>query len=269
MDHSTPQPTPTLLRDQIIVSVAAIVWLVGTAMGFGLFGGESVQEQGEGLFSDSATLIAPHSPAFSIWSVIYLFLAAYVLWQWFARRSTWAAATRLPAAASLALNGIWLVVVFQGWITASVVVMVGIVAALGWLARRISTLAPEGWLPRLAVCLTFGLYLGWIAVATCANIALWLVDLGVPKEGLTAETITIAVLMAVVLIACWIEARTPHAFFRLGLVAASTWGLAWVGYGRLAGDLTSMIVALSAFGAAALALLGGAAVALRRKRVEG
>lgn len=74
---------PTLRRDQILVTVAAVVWLAGNLLGTGLIGSEEgVDDQGGGLFTDSTTLIAPDGPAFSIWSVIYVLLGAYVVWQW-------------------------------------------------------------------------------------------------------------------------------------------------------------------------------------------
>lgn len=66
----------TLTRDRVIVSAAAVVWVLGTLVGMGKLGGAPVAQQDEGLFSDHATLIAPHGPAFTIWPVIYCFLAA-------------------------------------------------------------------------------------------------------------------------------------------------------------------------------------------------
>ena len=80
-----------------------MLWIVGTLIGTGLVGaGGGVEEQGDGLFSDTATLIAPDGPAFSIWSVIYLFLAAYVVWQWLPRSdgSPWALRTQLPSSST-------------------------------------------------------------------------------------------------------------------------------------------------------------------------
>lgn len=96
-----------LARDRWIVTVAALVWIAGTLFGTGRIGG-GVAQQVDGLFSDAATLIAPDGPAFSIWSVIYLGLAGYVVWQWLpaSSRSAWTRLSRLPAAASIALLAI-------------------------------------------------------------------------------------------------------------------------------------------------------------------
>lgn len=256
----------TLRRDQLLVTLAAVVWVAGTLLGLGLVGGGGVEEQGGGSFSDEATLIAPDGPAFSIWSVIYLFLAGYVVWQWLPRAadSRWAARTRWPAAASLALNGIWLLVVFAGWILGSVLVIAGIVASLGVILRRTATLPEEGWLPRVTVSVTFGLYLGWVCVATCANVALWLVDLGAPAEGTLATWATVAVLLVVVGLMGFLLTRTPERVVRTALTAAATWGVAWVAVGRLAGSPANEVVGWAAVAAAVLVVLLWAATTLTR-----
>ncbi|GAA5159464.1 TspO/MBR family protein [Ornithinimicrobium tianjinense] len=258
----------SLRRDQVIVTVSAVVWVLGTLVGTGLVGDAGgVEEQGEGLFTDSTTLIAPHGPAFAIWSVIYLFLAAYVLWQWLPRAegSRWAARSRLPAAASLALNGIWLLVVRAGWVTVSVLVIAGIAVSLGLVLARTAQLPDEGWESGLLVGVTYGLYLGWICVATCANVALWLVGLGVPEDGLGPTVVTLVVLAVVVALVAVLLARTPHRTFQAALVAAVVWGLAWVSVGRFVGDLRNDAVGYAAALAVVLvAAFGGRALARPR-----
>lgn len=261
-----------LRRDRWLVTVAAVVWLGGTAVGTGLVGGGGVAEQGEGLFSDSATLIAPHGPAFSIWSVIYVGLAGYAVWQWLpaSSGSRWARVTRVPAAASMALNGVWLLVVFAGWSWVSVVVMAGIVVSLGLVLRRTSGLPGEGWPAQVWVSVTFGLYLGWIAVATCANVAAALVGSGVEPASTSSVWITVAVLGVVVLVTLGLARRTDQPWFRAGLVAAVAWGTSWIAVGRFTGDLRSDVVAWAAVATAVLVLVPGiwlAATASSKRRV--
>lgn len=248
---STPAPStsrpPTLRRDQVLVTVAAVIWLVGNLFGSGLLGSdEEVDDQAGGLFTDSTTLIAPDGPAFSIWSVIYVLLGAYVIWQWVAADSRWAAVTRLPAAASIALNGIWLAVVFADWVLVSVLVILGIAASLGFVLARTATLPSEGWAPTVFVSVTFGLYLGWICVATCANIASWLVGLGVPEDGTGATVATVAVLLVVVGLVAFLLSRTRQPVFRAALAVAVVWGLSWVSWGRFTGDLENTVVGYAA-----------------------
>lgn len=257
MNLSAPSAPHTLLRDRLVVTAATILWAVGTALGTGLMGDGGVARQGEGLFSDHATLIAPAGPAFSIWGVIYLGLLGYVVWQWLpaADRSTWARVTRVPAAASIGLQGLWLLVVFAGWVWLSVVVMAGIVWSLGLVWRRTAELVPEGWGTRLLVAAAFGLYLGWICVATCANVASWLVGLGVPVDAAGSVWLTVFVLVVVVGLAALLMSRTSHRPAQTALAAAVVWGLAWVAVGRFTGELRSVPVAVAA-GLAALAVAG-------------
>lgn len=267
-EQHLPDTPANLTRDRLLVTVATVVWLGGTLLGTGLVGG-GVEQQGDGLFSDSATLIAPQGPAFSIWSVIYLGLAAYVVWQWLssASRSRWAARTRVPAAAAIALNGLWLLVVQADLIWLSVAVMAGIVASLGLVLSRTAGLAREGWAADLLVSATFGLYLGWICVATCANVALFLVDLGVPQAGTFSEGVTVVVLVVVVGIVAWLLRQTGHRVFAVTLAAAVVWGLAWVAAGRLTGELESTTVGYAAT-AASVAVVVLAVRAVARKRSD-
>jgi hypothetical protein len=253
-------------RDQVIVSIAAVIWIVGTVWGTGLIGG-GVSSQGDGLFTDSATLIAPKGPAFSIWSVIYLGLSAYVVWQWLpaSRDSRWTARTRLPAAASIALNGVWLGVVQADLVWLSVIVILGIAVSLGLVLRAAAALPRETPAVDLVVGATFGLYLGWVCVATCANIASWLVGLGVPVETPTSEGITVAVLVVVVALAGYLIHRATHLSLRLGIAASVVWGTAWISAGRLGDELESTTVAYAAAVAAVIVAVATVAILLRTR----
>ena len=113
-----------LLR-RLVVSASMIACLVGTAYGVGLIG-TRVEESSGGSLAADATLIAPAVRAFSIWSVIYLGLIAYVVWQWLPSTATDQRArdTGMLAAASMILNAAWLGVTQVGWLWASVAVIV-------------------------------------------------------------------------------------------------------------------------------------------------
>src|SRR6187402_1248575 len=96
---------------QIVVISATVYMLVAAAVGSGLLGGTSVEDLQGGALAADGSFLAPASPAFSIWSVIYLLLVAYAVWQALpSQRSRprqravgwWIAATAV-------LNGTWLV----------------------------------------------------------------------------------------------------------------------------------------------------------------
>lgn len=217
------------LRRQIAVSVGAGVGLVGVLLA--LFG-TNVPRAAGGSLSANATLLAPATPAFSIWSAIYTGLFTYTAWQWLpqARTDVRARSIGWLAAASLLLNGAWLLVVQAGWIWASVGVIFALVVVLGETMRRIGKVAPSGWLDGILLDGTFGLYLGWVCVATCANVTAALVASGVNPSGWVAELIAVAVLVVVSGIGWLLAIALKH---RLAVAVAMCWGLGWIAFGRL------------------------------------
>ena len=164
----------------------------------GLIGTE-VQNSSGGRLSANATLIAPAGPAFSIWSVIYIGLAAFAIWQWtpaprparetrgrrLARRGVHAAQRRLAAGHPTRVAA------------ASVAVIVALLAVLLVLNRRLAARSPASTVEKIVVDGTFGLYLGWVSVATFANIAAVVTDnTAAPPSGL-AQAAAAATLLIV------------------------------------------------------------------------
>ncbi|WP_030483705.1 TspO/MBR family protein [Nocardioides aequoreus] len=241
---------------QVTVTVAEVFCVIGTLVGVGVLGTEVDRTSGGALAAD-ATLLAPAGPAFSIWSVVYAGLAAYTVWQWLPSRATdpRVRSTGWLAAASMVLNATWLLVTQQGWIWGSVVVIVALLATLVELVRRLTGVGPRGVVERVVLDGTFGLYLGWVSVATCANVFAAATDSG-SAPGPAAAVAVLAVVAAVsVLYAYRLGAR-------LSVAAALAWGLGWIAYGRLADEPPSDLVAIAALAAATVALL--APLALNR-----
>ena len=169
--------------------------MVGTLVGVGVIGTRVAESSGGALAAD-ATLIAPAGPAFAIWTPIYLGLAGFTVFQW---RPTQTADPRHRAigwlaAASMVLNAAWLLVTQQDWIWASVVVMAALVVTLGLLVRRLEENPSYGHGETVLVDGTFGLYLGWVAVAACANVTAALVASGVDPGGFVAELAAVVVI---------------------------------------------------------------------------
>ncbi len=246
-------PTSTDRIRQIVVTLAEVFCIVGTLVGVGVIG-TRVEESSGGALAADATLLAPLGPAFSIWSVVYAGLAAYTVWQWLpsVTTSNRARATGWLAAASMVLNAAWLLVTQQGWLWASVGVIAALVVVLGLLVQRLHDLGtPSSTVQRLVVDATFGLYLGWVCVATCANVAATLVAEGITPSIRVAEAIAVAVLIVVVGVAALVLARTGR---RWSFAVAVAWGLAWISVGRLTDEPDSVAVGIVAALAAVLVL---------------
>ena len=237
---------------QVAVTAAEVFCVVGTLYGTGVIG-TRVEESSGGRLAADATLIAPAGPAFSIWSVIYLGLLAYTIWQWrFANADTARhRETAWLAVASMVLNASWLLVTQQGWLEVSVVVIVALLLVLGVMLARLRDRPASGLAERVVVDGTFGLYLGWVCVAVCANIAATLVGRGLPATGAVATTATVVVLAVVAIVAWRVSAALEGNWF---VTAGIVWGLAWVAVGRFGDEPTSVVVGSVALVVAAVAL---------------
>lgn len=242
------------------VTLAFLAAMAGTAVGVGAFGGDPIAEAAGGLLAADSTHLAPAGSAFSIWSLIYLGLGAYTLWQWWDPRDERGIAA--PAIASLLLNAAWILVIQAGWVWLSVPVIAVLLGVLAQLFRRITVLPPRSQLESLVVDGTFGLYLGWVSVATCANIAAALKGAGFLGAGFP-EVIAVVVLVVVAAIgvAVTVAGRRPIA-----APAAMVWGLAWIAVGRVTDAPHSPVVAIAAVAAALVIAVAAAAGWLRGRR---
>ena len=245
-------PTGIDRARQVTVTVAEVACVLGTLVGVGVLGTEVSAVSGGALSADS-TLVAPAGPAFSIWSVIYAGLAAYTVYQWLPGQATSERQRRTGwlAAASMVLNAAWLLVVQQGWIWGSVVVIGALLATLVEIGRRLTATRPEGGATRVADAVvvdgTFGLYLGWVAVATGANVTAALVEGGMAATGVVGYVVSLLVLVAVTLGGVVLAQRLGG---RVTVAGATIWGLGWLAYGRLTDSPDSVLVAVAAVVAA-------------------
>ncbi|WP_195849285.1 tryptophan-rich sensory protein [Arthrobacter sp. AQ5-05] len=253
------------LTARILCAGAVLLATLGAFYGSGVLGGTPIADAAGGRLGADSTLLAPGTGAFSIWSFIYTSLLVYAVWQLTATagKSQSQRKIRPWAAASAVINALWIGVVQLGLLGLSVLVILLLVAVL----IRIFLLmipgtesAPERWITGL----TFGPYLGWVSVATVANISAWLSSLGV-GEG-AAWVTPLAVVL--VIVAALIAAATVHfSGGRIAAALAMAWGIAWIGVGRRDGGLESVPVSVAAFCAAALVILYAlvAAVTYRKK----
>lgn len=250
-----------LLR-RLFITLSQVLCLWGFLIGSGILG-DPVEEQAGGSFSAEATVLAPAGPAFSIWGVVYLGLLAYTVWQWFPSQAHEPRHRAIGwlAGASMLLNALWLLVTQQGWVWASVLVIALLVLCLGGMLARLHAAKPTGRADAVVTDVTFGLYLGWVTVATCANVAAagassgW--DLGVTGNRWAA----VAVIAVAALINLFLAQRYGA---RVSVALAAAWGLAWIAVGRLSGEPSDAVVGVATV-VAAVAVLAGAIV-LRARR---
>ncbi|WP_413451345.1 tryptophan-rich sensory protein [Georgenia phoenicis] len=239
------------------VSIAYVVCVVGSMVGVGLFGGTPIAEAAGGVLAADSTHLAPDSPAFSVWSVIYGGLGLYTVWQWWdrtdPRRLAW------PVVASLVLNAAWILAVQAGQVWLSVAVIVALLVVLAVIFQRLLAVPPRSRVEALVADGTLGLYLGWVSVATCANTAAALLDSGFTGGG-ASEWWAVGVLAAVGVVGV---ALALVGRGRLAPTATIVWGLSWIAVGRTSGEPESSTTAIAAVTVAVVVALVTIAVRLR------
>ena len=239
---------------QWVVFTSLIVAIVGSLIGSGALGGTPIQEAAGGALSADATLIAPAVGAFSIWSVIYLGLAALSIWQLLPAQKGDQRQRRLGylIAASLVLNAAWILSVQAGFLALSVVVIAALVVVLAWTFRRLVATQGTGVIEAVVVDGTLGLYLGWVCVAAAANVTAYLVAVGFSGWGIDPDVWAVIVLAVAALVGVGLAVSGRG---RLAATASLSWGLAWVGVARLTGEPYSVATGIAALSAVAVVVL--------------
>ncbi|MBG6224945.1 hypothetical protein IWX63_001510 [Arthrobacter sp. CAN_A2] len=254
---------PDIVR-QVVVTVCAIACILGSAAGVGAFGGPSIRDAAGGLFAPDATLLAPSSTAFSIWSVIYLGLMAYTVFQWLPsqRRTDRQRTLGWTVAASMILNLAWILTAQAGRLTLSLVVIMLLFFALLSAVRTMNDHPNETRMEGSLVDTPIGLYLGWVLLAAAANWAAFLTAAGADLFGWSGVVWSILGISAVLVTAAVI-CSTDRG--RLAVAAATSWGLLWIAVERILGEPFAMNLAFFAVLAIFLLLITAGS---RRHRVD-
>ena len=260
--------TDTAKKDEqrsLIVAISAVIAVVGSFIGSGAVIGTPVQEASGGALSAEATLIAPYGTAFSIWSVIYMGLIIYAIWQFLPqqRHQDRHRKSGYPAAASLILNAAWILSIQADLLWLSVPIIIALLAVLLWIFVILCKIRPMSKADGIITDGSFGLYLGWVSVATLANISAWTVAEGFSGFGLDPVFWAISAILAAVSLGVII------AFYGRGRIAPAVslvWGLSWIAVGRTIGELQSPPVAIVAVAGAVIVAVVTLAVRLKWAR---
>jgi hypothetical protein len=255
------EPRDTLRQTTVLIS--AILAVVGAFVGSGAAGGTPIQDAAGGALAADATLIAPGGPAFAIWTPIYIGLLAYALWQSLPAQRTDSRQRKLgyPIAASLLLNAVWILSIQFGYLALSVPVIAALLAVLVWAFLITLQSRPKNVFEAIVADGTIGLYLGWVCVASAANITALLVahnftGLGVDRSVWSVTIIGITAIVGVLI--------AVHGHGRLAPAASITWGLAWVAVARFTGDLVSTPTGTAAVLAALVVIVTTAVLRVRK-----
>lgn len=251
--------TPDILRQWISVAAYIVMVVVNGLANILPLNGRNTKD-----ISDSFDVFfVPAGYVFSIWGVIYLALLAYTIYQALPSQRENPALRNIGWLFILTCvaNTAWLFTWHWLLLPLSVPVMLVLLGTLITIylrldigRARVST--AERWL----VHLPFSIYLGWITVATIANITDLLYYLHWDGFGIGAQTWAVIMLAAAVIIAALVMISRRDVAYLLVLVWAT------LGIALKQNDGDAPMVAAAAFVAAAiLALFAVASLFLQRQ----
>ncbi len=149
------------------------------------------------------TLITPAGYVFAIWGIIYVLLGLYLVYQALPSQKNSTFQTQISALFILTciFNIVWLFMWQNLLLPLSDLVIVAFLATLIAIYLRLNigkTNVPIK--EKLFVHVPFSVYLGWVTIATIANITITLVSVGWNGFGIAAETWAVLVLAVALLI---------------------------------------------------------------------
>lgn len=245
-------------RSPWAVIVALIATIAANYLAIALPLGGNTTEELSDLYP---VVVTPAGYAFSIWSLIYLGLIAFAIYQVLPayRDRDVVRAIRGPFVLSSVANIAWIFLWHYEFVTLSLVAMLTILGALlaiyGRIAARLGDLSNlESWTVRWP----FSLYLGWITVATIVNTSVVLYNFGWRGDPLTASAWGVLLIAVATAIGLVLSTRMRDPVY--GSV------IAWALVGIVVKRGTTDGVGLAAAIAAALVILGVAWVTLQIAR---
>lgn len=177
-------------------------------------------------------LFVPSGITFSIWGVIYFLLLGYCIIQFTSYERTAVVKTTGLFALTCVFNTTWIFAWHYQKLPLSLLIMAGLLTTLIFINILIRNN------PSFLVKAAFGIYLGWICIATIANVAALLVDNGWQGGGIPEDVWTMIMIGTGALIACFsiINMRNPY----IGLAVA--WAFAGIIFKRQ-DDYPSIVIA--------------------------
>lgn len=176
-----------VLRYANIIFFVLTVIVNGIAGSTTLIGGQNTAA----VSNKYPTLITPAPYVFAIWGIIYVLLGAFVVYQALPkqRSSDFIQKIGWLFVLSSILNMAWIVVWQLEYLPVSVVLIVAYLISLIAIYLRLNigkgkTSIKE----KLLVHMPFSVYLGWLSIATIANISIFLVASSWDGFGIAAET---------------------------------------------------------------------------------
>ncbi len=212
------------MNKDVIRQASNIVALIATIVINALANILPLNGQTTGAISDRFPVyITPAGYVFSIWSIIYIGLISFAVYQALPAQRSNPRLRRLGYlfVLSCVANSAWIFVWHYNQVTLSLLVIVGLLASLigCYLSLEIGrgrVSRGEQWLVRVP----FSIYLGWSSVATIVNTAVVLYNQGWNGWGIAPETWTVIMLVIGTVLAGTMVLRRGDLAYALVIVWA-------------------------------------------------
>ncbi|MFM8255328.1 MAG: TspO/MBR family protein [Bacteroidota bacterium] len=213
----------------------------------GGLGGKSIRE----LSDKYDNLFTPAPQTFGIWSVIYSLLLIVTIRAIFIKQNSSTSSPYLFILSCL-LNGTWIVAWQLEFIALSLIIMLGLLFVLAKITLQQDIQTP------LIEKITFGIYLGWICIATIANTTTQLVSIDISISAEVQRQITQTIIIIGAGIALWVSRSLKNWAVLLPVI--------WAFYGIYTKRSTDYpTIALVAAGSAVFILLLGVVLFLKKQ----
>ena len=170
-------------------------------------------------------LFVPAGFTFAIWSVIYILLIIFVAYLWFGQKKKMVLdSIGLLFLINALANGLWLVFWHYEYVNFCIVLMLIILGTLIMMYKKLDINYFDSSIIPWQTSVPISIYLGWISVATIANVTVVLVAMGFTNLSLGADTWASIVLLVAVGIALRLLYKHKDVFFA-GVVCWASFGI--------------------------------------------
>ncbi|PWK25161.1 hypothetical protein LV89_02787 [Arcicella aurantiaca] len=213
---------------QVLNFVFFIIMVIMNGLANGLpINGKTTGE----LSNQYPNLFVPAGITFSIWGVIYFLLLCFCIYQFksfLSKKPEPHLAMILNAIGFLFIinatfNALWIVAWHYEILPLSLLIMLGILVTLVKINLNLREVQPylTGWV-RFFVKASFGAYLGWICIATIANVTALLVANGILLDGISGQSWASIMILTGAFIALLLTIKLRNSYLALAVIWALT-----------------------------------------------
>ena len=231
---------PSYRRFANISAFIAVVIINGLAGATSIIGGRNTAQ----VSNSFPTLITPAGYVFSIWGIIYILLGVFVVYQALPSQQGKSFQSKIGwlFVLSSLLNCIWIFLWQFEFLVLTVPVMFLLLASLIFIYVRIG-IGNKNAPPRekLAVYVPFSVYLGWITIASIANVATTLVSLNWGGFGLSTELWAALIVIFILVITTVVFATRKDIAYTLVII----WALVGIGFNHTSNQAVFFLTEIS------------------------